>query len=408
LNGSPDFDVDLGDTFMVDTLSETQTAYNNRYEQWRGSGYFGGIGQSVPIYLAMGNHEEEEGWNLNDTPSRAVLNIEARKLYFPLPTNDGFYTGNTDTLALLGGDQLREDYYAWEWGDVLFVVIDPFQYTMNLPYSPIAGEESDEAIDGDQWSWTLGDQQYNWLKSTLENSDAKYKFVFSHQMVGGVTTPGVSGGPGYVRGGAKGAPYFEWGGYNADGSWGFATERPGWDKPIHQLFVENGVSAYFHGHDHQFVYETRDGIVYQEMPSTSMTGSGFGGIYTEGDYTDFYGDYSTVEMLPSGGHLRISVTPTEATVNYIASSGTSNYTYTIEPNEVTAPSILGDVNGDDAVNSTDALIVLSYDAGLDTSAYCLTTDCGDVNDDGTVDSTDALIILSYDAGMTVPFPIGEP
>ena len=74
---------------------------------------------------------------------------------------------------------------------------------------------------------------------------------------------------GYVRGGAEAAAYFEWGGENADGSWGFDTQRPGWGGvPIHQLMVENGVSAYFHGHDHQYVYETRDGIVYQESPLT--------------------------------------------------------------------------------------------------------------------------------------------
>ena len=30
--------------------------------------------------------------------------------------------------------------------------------------------------------------------------------------------------------------------------------------------MENGVSAYFHGHDHQYVYEVRDGIVYLSMP----------------------------------------------------------------------------------------------------------------------------------------------
>ncbi len=42
---------------------------------------------------------------------------------------------------------------------------------------------------------------------------------------------------------------------------GFDTQRPqnAWGSvPIHQLMVENGVSAYFHGHDHQYVYETRD------------------------------------------------------------------------------------------------------------------------------------------------------
>ena len=143
-------------------------------------------------------------------------------------------------------------------------------------------------------------------------------------MVGGITDPGVSGGPGYVRGGAEAAGYFEWGGYNGSGTWEWDTERPaaaGWDVPIQQLFTENGVSAYFHGHDHQFVYEEREGVVYQLVPSPSMSGSGFSGIYTEGNFTDYYGDYSTIEMLPNAGHLKITVTPTEATVDYIAASG---------------------------------------------------------------------------------------
>ena len=89
--------------------------------------------------------------------------------------------------------------------------------------------------------------------------------------------------------------------------------------------VANGVSAYFHGHDHQYVYEkTDDGIVYQEVPSFSMTG--FNGIYSEGDHDTF----NTVRILPSPGHLRVTVTPTQATVDYISSSSTSgtvNYTY---------------------------------------------------------------------------------
>jgi len=66
---------------------------------------------------------------------------------------------------------------------------------------------------------------------------------------------------------------------------------------------------------------------------------------------------------------------------------------------------LGSVDGDNTVNSTDALIILSADAGIDTSQFC-PMNCGDVNSDGVVNSTDALIILSYDAGMTVPFPLG--
>ena len=69
------------------------------------------------------------------------------------------------------------------------------------------------------------------------------------------------------------------------------------------------------------------------------------------------------------------------------------------------PAALGGVNGDGVANSTDALIILSADVGINTSQYC-PMNCGDVNGDGAVNSTDALIILSYDVGMTVPFPVG--
>ena len=372
---NPDFHLDLGDTFMPDG-DANQAAVDTDYMAQRSTLYMGRIGPSVPIFLTPGNHEDKEGWNLDDTPfSIGVGSIQARKAYFPTPTNEGFYSGNTDPLAAIDdvtyGDDLREDYYAWTWGDALFVVIDVFQYTMDLPYTPIAGEGSDDPVTGDQWSWTLGETQYNWLKQTLENSNARYKFVFSHNMVGGIPDNSVSGGAGYVRGGAEAAKYFEWGGYNADGTtWAFDTERPGWGvdtehpngTPIHQLFIENGVSAYFHGHDHQYVYETRDGIVYQEVPSPSMTASaGFGGIYAEGTYSE----YSTVEMLGNSGHLRISVDPTVATVEYVSSggistSGTVNYTYEIEPNEVVDVPGTVVVDGDVSTGTADDVSTISF------------------------------------------------
>lgn len=68
--------------------------------------------------------------------------------------------------------------------------------------------------------------------------------------------------------------------------------------------------------------------------------------------------------------------------------------------------IIGDVNEDSAANSTDALIILSCDVGLDTSQFC-PMNCGDANMDGFVNSTDALIILSYDVGLSVPYNVGQ-
>ena len=448
LNEHPDFEIDLGDTFYVGGYS-SQSAVNTRYLDYREQTGFGRIGNSVPVFLASGNHEDEEGWNLDDTPfSVAQGSIQARKLYYPTPVNDGFYSGNTDILAAINaatyGDQYREDYYAWTWGDALFMVIDEFQYTMHNPYGSVAGEGSDDSKTCEyssdpncQWNWTLGAQQYQWFKQTLENSHAKYKFIFSHNMLGGkLTVASSTGQPGYVRGGCEGAPYFEWGGKNADGTEGFADRRSATygagAKPIRQLMMENGVSAYFHGHDHQYVYETCDNMVYQEVPSPGMSAAGFN-EYTQGDH----GTYNTVRILPSTGHLRITVTPAQATVDYISSASSSNgainYTYTIAPNTpvvthnltvnvspsgagTTSPSgttaiAEGSVVGVTATANSGytfsswsgactgtggCSVTMAADKTVTANFTASTSKLGGVNGDDAVNSSDALIILSAD------------
>jgi len=75
------------------------------------------------------------------------------------------------------------------------------------------------------------------------------------------------------------------------------------------------------------------------------------------------------------------------------------------------PGFFGDVSGDDVANSTDALIILSFDAGIPIPPIIIdriTKGFGDVNEDALTNSTDALIILSFDAGIPIPFPVGDP
>jgi hypothetical protein len=117
----------------------------------------------------------------------------------------------------------------------LFVVLDPFWY-------------SNQGLRkaSDPWAWTLGSTQYYWLKSTLEHSTANLRFVFIHHWVGGSFDGGA-------RGGLEFAPYFEWGGGNTNGTWGFADNRPGWPMPLQSLLLSNRVNAVFHGHDHLYV-----------------------------------------------------------------------------------------------------------------------------------------------------------
>lgn len=390
----PDFLIDLGDTFAMDgvtTLSAADAAYLYQRD------FFDISGHSTGIYLAQGNHEQTEGWHLDDnanvTLSPPAMSINMVKKYYLNPVPDAFYSGNTETFDYIDGDDLLEDYYAWEWGDALFMVIDPFWYTTTKPYPGNTGGGEPETGSGDRWAWTLGKNQFDWLKQTLENSSASYKFIFAHHMVGGSDD--------YVRGGANPAHLVEWGGYNEAGTtYEWATKRTGWgDDPIHDILVANHVSAFIHGHDHQYAYEKRDGVVYLSMPSAGFSGSGFNIYQTGSGYT--------IQAQPSPGHVRVHVTPSVATFDYIATTGGDvSYSFEIEPSE--APEgVLGDVNGDGNVSSTDALIILSADVGINVSSYCPMT-CGDANGDGFVNSTDAVILLTHEIGITVPFNVGAP
>jgi hypothetical protein len=363
-NDHPDFEIDCGDTFAMDgvmTASGAEQAYLYQRQ------FFDTVGNSAAIFLAVGNHEQQEAWHLDDTGDPAtsppILGANAQKKYYLNPVPDAFYSGNTDLDSYLAGDHLLQDYYAWTWGDALFVVIDPYGYTTTKPYAGnTGGGESSDTGSGNRWDWTLGLQQFNWLKQTLQNSTATYKFVFAHHMTGGASNYGG-------RGGAVPANLVEWGGYNVDGvTWGWDTNRPvsQWgSKPVHQIMVDNHVSAFFHGHDHQYAYEKRDGIVYQSVPSAGFSGNGFNS-YRVGTYT--------LKVLPSPGHLRVTVSPSQVTVDYVATTGgTVNYSYTIAANSGNHPPVADTQSVTTNEDTAKAITLTADDLDGDTLTYSIVT-----------------------------------
>jgi len=287
LADAPDFLVDLGDTFMTEKFNAGVVDAGEDYLAHRA--FFGIAGASTPIFLASGNHEGELGWLRDGTAgSLAVRTTLARRQYYPCPVPGGFYSGSSTVEPFVG---VRDGYYAWTWGSALCVVLDPFWYTTTKPGG---------STDG--WGWTLGEEQYRWLRSTLEGSSARFKFVFLHHLVGGLGTE--------ARGGIEVAGNYEWGGKNTDGSWGFDARRPGWGKPIHQVLADTGVSVVFHGHDHIFVKQDLDGVVYQECPRPNLR------KYTDNGDAAKYG-YLEGTVKPNAGHLRVTVSPAEVTVDYV-------------------------------------------------------------------------------------------
>jgi len=221
-----------------------------------------------------------------------------RNRYFPNPVPDSFYSGNATKHPEAG---LLQDYYAWEWGDGLFVALDPFWFTQK------------QRGQSDNWTRTLGAEQYQWLKRTLEASKAKFKFVFIHHLVGGATPEG--------RGGSEAAPLFEWGGKNPDGTDVFKEKRPGWRMPIHQLLVQNHVNIVFHGHDHLYAKQDLDGIVYQEVP---QPGDPKGSTRSAAEY-----GYKGGVILGSSGHMRVTVSASQATVDYVRTDRSAAHSYSI-------------------------------------------------------------------------------
>jgi len=319
---SPDFHIDLGDTYAMDpsplgTGMTEQEAHDAYYVQ---RPLLQPLTHSVPFFSILGNHENEEGWNFDDVftapdQSLSKVGMKYRKLFYPNPIPDDFYSGNTDLIdPPIGGDGYREDYWAWEWGDALFVVLDPFHYSMIWPDDfgeGYGGEGQDGEESGDRWDWSLGIEQYLWFKDTLETSTAKYKFVFAHHVTGG-TTP-------YGRGGQSAAELFEWGGKNADGTWGWDTHRPaseGWTVPVHQLMIDNAVDIFFHGHDHMYAYEEVDGIAYVEVPKPDDAGYTWE-PYSYGYNENLYPD--AISILENSGHIRVTVSPDQVTSEYVRS-----------------------------------------------------------------------------------------
>lgn len=286
LADQPDFMLSLGDIFGDDhyPLTITSAQLDSLHRAYRP--FLGNICHSVPFYICLGNHEGENDYYqaINPPNNLCYWATQARKYYYPNPFPNRFYSGNTTVEPFGIGNP--ENYYAWTWGDALFVVLDVYR------------DECDTSPKPKNWSWTLGLPQYTWLKNTLESSTSKYKFVFAHHIRG------------QGRGGIQEAQLFEWGGLQTlGGNNTFSQNRPGWAKPIHQLFIDNHVSAFFQGHDHLFAHEILDGVTYQEVPMAADSTYKIGILANAAAYVS--------DTIDGTGHIRVRVSPDCVQVDYV-------------------------------------------------------------------------------------------
>jgi UDP-2,3-diacylglucosamine pyrophosphatase LpxH len=245
-----------------------------------------------PTYFALGNHEGEN-------PTQDTFHANARSARMKVVPNP-----DASVSSFYKDPNPYESYYAWEWGDALFVVLDPFSYCTDDP-------------DDDPWNWTLGQAQYDWLYDTLSSSGKKWKFVFLHHLTGGKREV-----RNYGRGGIEYAKFkvmqqatYEWGGEDENGNYLWSEKRPGWEHgAIHDMLASEGVTAVFHGHDHGFAHQTLDGIHYIECPTISGI-SLFQRLYDDGFLEA--ADYKNGVRMGNNGYIRVTVNPEQVLVEYV-------------------------------------------------------------------------------------------
>lgn len=312
---APDFHITNGDDFSVQNVQNpyTQSAVVARYPVQLT--YFDRL-TSGALFLGTGNHEQTSLYNyllpdnVNNDNQVPIWAQNARNLYFPSPgPNDPitgtFYTGNQIQLPKMNGN-LR-DYYAWTWGDALFMVIDPY---WGSPAQVDSGLNDQAAKTGNGWLITSGNAQYQWMAQTLKNSTAKWKFVFTHHILG------------TNRGGVEQVPLYEFGGLNANGTSGFATNRQpctvcdvpsspsySWPETIEQLLEENNATIFFQAHDHLYVHQTYHNVTFQSMPNPA-----------DNTYYAFNADayvQPSQTLYGNSGFVKVTVQPTGVNVQYI-------------------------------------------------------------------------------------------
>jgi hypothetical protein len=226
-------------------------------------------------FQVIGNWDGENGCNTADEVQRS---ISQRLLYSPGPTPGTYPQGGS----------ANQDYYAFTWGDALFVVLNVMTYT---PTCHLLSGNPGVADD-----WTLGAAQLAWLERTLSQATSKWRFLFIHHTVGG--NAGDPDNSAYGRGGGRAA-------------------RVGEQSMVHDLMLRHGVQVFFYAHDHVFTDMVVDGIHY------TLAGSAGAPWKFDASLTGY------TEYWPDSGFGRVDVMPAEVLVTFIAAGGQELASYRV-------------------------------------------------------------------------------
>jgi calcineurin-like phosphoesterase family protein len=242
----------------------------------------GPLSNHCPHFAVIGNWAGESG----KFPKESIqMTAAVRHRLLPGP-NDRTYPQ---------GGSAGEDYYAFTWGDALYVILNIQTYTK--PSKPDELPSLMVDVNGIE-DWTLGERQMQWFETTLKNATERFRFVCMHHAAGG--NAGDPSNTLYGRGGARAC-------------------HTGEQARIHALMKKHHVQVFFYGHDHVFVDDVVDGIHYT-LPGSC--GAPWKFNKEETGYERSWAD---------SGHAQLDVTPEKATVTFINLEGKTLHSFSVLP-----------------------------------------------------------------------------
>jgi hypothetical protein len=183
----------------------------------------------------------------------------------------------------------------------------------------------------------LGTEQYNWLEQVL-STNKKWKFIFSHNAVGG---NGIGyGNSVYGRGGGRAA---------------YVGEQ----NQIHQMMIDNGVDAFFYGHDHAFFDMPVDGIHY-----TCTGASGNVGAFEPTTYNSIDESQSLLPVFVDQGYSIIKVRDSQVEVIFKNEFGNPLHSYIIyekDGSDTSKPTISNVQVGEKESNDVEVTATITDD-----------------------------------------------
>jgi hypothetical protein len=283
VNETIDFIIDLGDTWdlckgygdlrtkgLPGLYSKVMRPARNGYSGYRGAS---DVCADHAYYLARGNHEGISDYD--KAPTRNTLKT-LMKLFVPNPNGMTYPQGGS-----MDSDY-DQGYFAFEWGDALFVVMDVVKY------------KTTEDVEPSSARFHIGEAQLLWLTSVLQNSTQRWKFIFTHHLFGGGTN--------YGRGGAAFAFDYE-------------------QAQIQSLAEQYGVHI-FHAHDHLLAKEWANGVLYYccglawgaQFDYITRNNENFSVLYPEGFISTSCN--SVPPACENNGYMVVEVSPTQVKIQY--------------------------------------------------------------------------------------------